>query len=130
MVRLLLRFHEKVMDQPIIAQVILEQRVPINILSAHFNQQESRILVEIPASNAEKVAESFRGKGVEVFSRELVRVDNELCFECGACVSLCPVNAIIFKEDYSVVFERGKCIGKSCGLCIDACPARAIEMVN
>jgi NAD-dependent dihydropyrimidine dehydrogenase PreA subunit len=89
------------MDQPIIAQVILEQRVPINILSAHFNQQESRILVEIPASNAEKVAESFRGRGVEVFSRELVRVDNELCFECGACVSLCPVNAITFKEDYT-----------------------------
>jgi uncharacterized protein (DUF39 family)/NAD-dependent dihydropyrimidine dehydrogenase PreA subunit len=55
-----------------------------------------------------------------------VVVKSEKCISCGACVSLCPAKALTFKEDFSVGFNREKCLGITCGLCLDACPARAI----
>lgn len=130
MVRLLLRFSEKVVDQPITAQVILEQGVPVNILSAHINQQGGEILAEIPSAHLDKIVKAFSEKGVTVTVRKLIEVDSEKCFDCGACLSICPVNAITFKKDLSVVFDEGKCIGSTCGLCVDACPARAIKLIR
>ena len=130
MVRVLLKFPEKVTDQPITAQVILEQGVPLNILAAHIDQQGGEILAEIPPTHAEKIAEAFRRRGVEVIIRSLIEVDGERCIDCGACISLCPVGAISLKEDLSVVFNREKCVGSTCGLCVDACPTRAIKLAK
>jgi ferredoxin len=130
MVRILLKFSEKIVEQPITAQVILEQGVPFNIISARIEPQGGEILAEIPSTHFEKVANAFREKGVIVLIPELIEVDKEKCFECGACVSLCPVNAIAFAEDFSVVFNKEKCIGKTCSACVDACPADAIKLIQ
>ena len=130
MVRILLRFSEKIVDQPITAQVVLEHGIPISIVAAHVDSQGGEILAEVPATHVEKVIAAFREKGVIVTVPKLIEVDKERCFECGACLSLCPVSAITFKEDFSVVFDEEKCIGSPCGLCVDACPARAIKLVE
>jgi len=130
MVRLLLRFSEKEVSQPVTAQVILEQGVPVNILSAHINQLGGEILAEIPSKHLDKIVKAFRDKGVTVNVRKLIEVDKEECFDCGACLSLCPVNAITLEKDLSVAFDEGKCIGTTCGLCSDACPARAIKLTR
>ena len=130
MVRILLRFSEKLVEKPITAQVILEHGVPISIVAAHIDSQGGEILAEVPSIHVEKVAEAFREKGVIVTFPRLIEVDSERCFDCGACLSLCPVNAISFKEDFSVVFNQEKCIGSPCGTCVDACPARAIRLVE
>lgn len=130
MVRILLRFSEKIVDQPITAQVILEHGIPISIVAAHIDSQGGEILAEVPATHVEKMIDTFREKGVIVTVPKLIEVDAERCFECGACLSLCPVGAIAFKEDFSVVFDEEKCIGSPCGLCVDACPARAIRLVE
>jgi len=128
LVRILLKFSEKVVEQPITAQVILEHGIPINIISARIEPQGGEILAEIPSTHFEKVANAFRKKGVTVTIPELIEVDKEKCFDCGACVSLCPVNTMAFAEDFSVVFDKEKCIGKTCGACVEACPARAIKL--
>ena len=130
MVRILLRFSEKIVDQPITAQVILEHGIPISIVAAHIDSQGGEILAEVPATHVEKVIDAFREKGVIVTVPKLIEVDTERCFDCGACLSLCPLSAIAFKEDFSVVFKEEKCIGSPCGLCVDACPARAIRLVE
>ncbi|MFQ5837017.1 MAG: 4Fe-4S dicluster domain-containing protein, partial [Candidatus Bathyarchaeia archaeon] len=130
MVRILLRFSEKIVEQPITAQVILEHGIPISIVAAHIDSQGGEILAEVPSTHVEKVIDAFREKGVTVTVPKLIEVDNEKCFDCGACFSLCPVSAIVFKEDFSVVFDENKCIGSPCGLCVDACPARAIRLVE
>ena len=130
MVRILLRFSEKLVEKPITAQVILEHGIPISIVAAHIDSQGGEILAEVPSTHVEKVAEAFREKGVIVTFPKLIEVDSERCFDCGACLSLCPVNAISFKEDFSVVFDQEKCIGSPCGTCVDACPARAIRLVE
>lgn len=129
-VRILLRFSEKVVEQPITAQVILEHGVPISIVAAHVDSQGGEILAEVPPTHVDKVVDAFRKKGVTVSVPKLIEVDNEKCFDCGACFSLCPVAAIAFREDYSVVFDEKTCIGSPCGLCVDACPARAIRLVE
>ena len=130
MARILLRFSEEIVEQPITAQVILEHGVPISIVAARINSKGGEILAEVPSTHVEKVVNAFRDKGVIVTVPKLVEVDSEKCFDCGACFSLCPVGAIAFKEDFSVVFDEKKCIGSPCGLCVDACPARAIRLVE
>lgn len=130
LVRILLKFSEKIVDQPITSQVILEQKTPVNILSARINQQGGEILAEIALAQAEKVIDAFRKKGVDVVVRKMVEVDKERCFDCGACIALCPVAAITFKDDLSIFFNEAKCIGNTCGLCVDACPARAIKLIG
>ncbi|MHA1379860.1 MAG: Coenzyme F420 hydrogenase/dehydrogenase, beta subunit C-terminal domain [Candidatus Helarchaeota archaeon] len=45
-------------------------------------------------------------------------IDNYLCCGCGACYSICPVNAITMNE--TPVVDEDKCI--HCGLCWAHCP--------
>jgi NAD-dependent dihydropyrimidine dehydrogenase PreA subunit len=130
MVRILLRFSEKLVEQPITSQIILEHRVPINIITAHINSKGGEILAEIPDVALEKTVKAFRQKGVTVTLPKLIEVDSEKCFSCGACVALCPVEAITLADDFSVNFNKEKCVGSTCSACVDACPARAIKSVK
>lgn len=127
MVKILLKFSEKIVEQPITAQVILENQTPISIIGASIDPQGGEILAEVPLSHVKKIVNAFRRKGVIVEFPKLIEVDDEKCFNCGACVSLCPVHVIKLKEDYSVFFDKEKC--SSCGICVEACPARAIRLI-
>ena len=53
--------------------------------------------------------------------------DSYLCTSCGACVAVCPKNAIDFEENLAGYFfprvNSGNCI--DCGICVDVCPNRA-----
>ena len=130
MVRVLLKFKKDIVNQPITSKIILEQKTPINILAAHINQDGGSILAEIETDKAQAVIQTLRDHEVIVDVQNLVEVDDEKCTDCGACFSLCPVNAINQKEDYSINFEQEKCLGITCGLCIDACPSRAIKLIG
>ncbi len=130
MVRILLRFREELVEQPITSEIILEQKVPINIITAHVNSKGGEILAEIPDEALDKTVKAFRNKGVEVSIPKLVEVDTDECFCCGTCISLCPVEAISYDKDGTVVFNREKCVGSTCSVCVDACPARAIRSVK
>ena len=130
MVRLLLRFTEEQVPQPITSQVILEYKVPIAILVAHINSKGGEILAEVPDEAQEKIINAFRKRGVSVTVPKLIEVDAEKCFSCGSCVALCPVEAISIDKDLSVEFDKEKCVGSTCSICVDACPARAIKSVK
>jgi len=130
MVRLLLRFTEEQVPQPIASQIILEYKVPMAILAAHINSKGGEILAEIPDEAQEKIIKAFRKRGVTVTVPKLIEVDAEKCFSCGSCVALCPVEAISIDKDSSVNFDKEKCVGSTCSVCVDACPARAIKSVK
>ena len=55
-------------------------------------------------------------------------MDKEKCVECGMCLTYCPVNAIVGREDntYEITYEYCK----GCGICAQECPRKAIEMVS
>jgi Pyruvate/2-oxoacid:ferredoxin oxidoreductase delta subunit len=130
MVRLLLRFSEEQVPQPITSQIILEYKVPMAILAAHINSKGGEILAEVPDEAQEKIVKAFRKRGVLVTVPKLIEVDEEKCFSCGSCVALCPVEAISIDKDSSVKFDKEKCVGSTCSICVDACPARAIKSVK
>ena len=128
--RILLRFSEENVEEPITSQVILELGIPMRIVTATDNSLGGDILVEVPAVHVEKIVKAFKAKGVIVKFPKLIEVNCDKCYDCGACYALCPVDAISYEEDYSVVFDEKTCIGSPCGLCVDACPARAIKLVE
>ena len=55
----------------------------------------------------------------------LRETDPEGCTGCGACVDVCPVDAVNVEGDTARV-EREWCIG--CGVCVEACPVEAIRL--
>jgi ferredoxin len=130
MMRILLRFSEKIVEEPIISQIILDLKVPINIITAQVSSKGGEVLVEVPDESLEKVVKEFRKRGAAVSIPKLIEVDSEKCISCGACITLCPVEAITIDEDASVIFDKEKCIGSTCGACVDACPSRAIKSVK
>jgi Pyruvate/2-oxoacid:ferredoxin oxidoreductase delta subunit len=128
--RILIRFNEEQVSEPIAAQIIIEYKVPMAILSAHINSKGGEILAEIPDEMQGKVVEAFRKRGVTVTVPKLIEVDSDKCFSCGSCIALCPVEAISIAKDSTVQFDKEKCLGSTCSICVDACPARAIKSVK
>jgi ferredoxin len=51
-------------------------------------------------------------------------VDQGKCTACGACVDVCPVEAI--KMDEKAQVEPETCV--DCGACVDECPVEAITL--
>lgn len=53
----------------------------------------------------------------------MIKIDEEKCLRCLACISVCPSGALEEKDGVPVVND--KCT--DCGKCIEACPADAIS---
>jgi L-aspartate semialdehyde sulfurtransferase ferredoxin len=130
MARILIRFNENQVSEPIASQIIIEYKVPMAILSAHINSKGGEILAEVPDAILEKVVNAFRQRGISVTVPKLIEVDSEKCFSCGSCIALCPVEAISLAKDFTVQFDKEKCLGSTCSICVDACPARAIKSIK
>jgi MinD superfamily P-loop ATPase len=130
MVRILIKFSEELVAKPTTAEIILEHKVPINIITAQVTSKGGDYLVDIPDESLETVVKAFRKKGATVTLPKLIEIDKEKCFNCGACVSICPVEAITVAEDKSVEFDKEKCVGSTCSACVEACPAGAIKSVK
>lgn len=126
MARILLKFSDKQVYEPVTSNVIIETNVPINILSANVTPRGGEILAEIETKDVDKVVDSFKKRGITVSVQRKIEVDRETCIDCGSCYSLCPVDAIMFDKDRTVVFDIEKCV--VCGLCVDACPTKAIHL--
>ena len=47
-------------------------------------------------------------------------IDLRLCTSCGTCISACPVDALVWRDDESISFDRATCV--DCGICYAVCP--------
>jgi len=130
MVRILLRLNETLVSEPVVSEIILENKVLIAILAAHINSKGGEIVLEVPAEDVDNIISAFRQRGVTVTVPKLIEVDSNRCFSCGACVALCPVEAISAAEDLTIQFNKKKCVGSVCNICVDACPVRAIHSTS
>jgi len=53
-----------------------------------------------------------------------IKIDQDLCTGCGACVEACPVDAITLVDDKAQV-DVEECV--ECEVCVDECPVEAIS---
>lgn len=127
--KFLLKYSTERADKPIFASVIRKTDAPINILHADLSTRGGEILVAIdaPGEKVKETVELFEGQGIEVEEiKRVIQLDEESCIDCGACVSLCPTEALLLTEDYSLKLDEDKCV--YCEACVPACPVRALKV--
>ncbi len=129
MVRVILRFDKEISKEPITSQIIIQHKTPINIISARITPLGGEMLAELDPTNADQIIRAFRDRGVVVDVSSFIEKDDGLCIDCGACVSICPSDALYKTEDHSIKLDPDKCNGVTCGLCLDSCPRRALHLI-
>ena len=116
---------KKVDDYSKIINIILEQHISVNILKFSTGRSGINLLLDIPEDKINSITEALKKNDVIVNKKGRVIIDIEKCIDCGACVSLCPTDALHMDEKELLEYSLEKCIG--CLLCIDGCPRFAVE---
>jgi len=126
--KLRLLYTRSNVSNPVISDIVLKTRVPINILEAKVSLNGGEMVVDVPATGKklDEVRELFEKAGVSAKEiKSVIEIDYEKCISCGACVSPCPVQAIKQNPEWDIELDEGRCI--RCLICVNACPVRAIR---
>jgi ferredoxin len=126
-----LHFPKETGDKPIICELVKKYDIEFNILKATILPGNDGLMVlELTGhkANVKKSLEFLQNYGVKIEPiSTIIRRDDHLCIQCGACTGICPTNALfVERPDMSVLFDPDKCTG--CGLCVSVCPVRAMEV--
>ncbi len=129
--KIVLRFPQRFVDQPIVYRLVKDFDLQFNILKASVTPEEEGLMVlELTGKkeNFDKGIEYLKSCAVliQLLSKDVVR-DEEKCTHCGVCVPMCPVDALVVEpQTRKVTFNNKKCI--ACELCVKICPPRAMEV--
>lgn len=129
--RVVLHFPPTLIDEPIISHTVRKYNLDFNILRASISAAREGVMV-IGLEGEDKQLEGAlkhlkkAGVVVEPLARGVIRNEN-ICTECGACVTICPTQALYIDLDTRQVhFDSDKCI--ACEICVPVCPPRAMEL--
>jgi L-aspartate semialdehyde sulfurtransferase ferredoxin len=124
--KLLVTFSRKSGKKPIIAQVVKDTGVLINVERALIDSSEGEALIDIPDEACRVVKEKMADLGATVRILEHgISLDRTECVDCGACISVCPQEVFSFDNDYMIRVDEEKCV--LCGRCIPVCPHQALS---
>jgi len=124
--KIVLKFPQEIMQDPLLADVVLETGVRINIDRALVDASVGEIVIDVPDERVEEVAEAFRRRGTEVHEMDTpIVLDEAECVQCGACVSVCPVGVFTYKEDRTISIDLTRCV--LCKTCMTMCPHGALK---
>lgn len=104
---------------------ILKYDITFNILKFSTGSSGVNLLLDVPENKIKEITDALEQNKVIVNKKGRVFVDTDKCIDCGACISLCPTDALHFDNDERLEFSYDICIG--CLLCLDSCPRYAIE---
>lgn len=112
--------------EPVIARVVKETGVLINVEKANIDSMAGEVLVDVPDADADLVRRRLEEAGVTVRVMEnAIARDEAECVDCGACISVCPQEVFSFDEDWRIRVSSERCV--LCGKCIQACPHGALS---
>ena len=80
--------------KPIIAQVVRDTGVLVNVERALIDSSEGEALIDIPDESCRIVKDRLTdlGASVRILEEEII-LDETECVDCGACEAVCPVGA-------------------------------------
>ena len=127
--RIVLTFPHNLLDKPVVYKLVKDYNLTFNILQARITPEEAGLLILELSGRKEDYDKGVKyltnlGVKIQALSKDVIR-DEEKCTHCGACVTICPTNALnLDKDTMKVNFDSKKCI--ACELCVKACPPRAM----
>jgi ferredoxin len=125
--KLLVNFSRKKGSKPIIAQVVRDTGVLINVERAVIDSSEGEALIDVPDEQCRIVSDSMISLGANVRILERgISVNESECVDCGACISICPREVFSMDREWKLQLAEEKCV--LCGKCIEACPHQALTL--
>jgi ferredoxin len=129
--KIVMHFPERLIDEPIISRLSKRYDLEFNIIKAQIQPQREGLMVIVLSGDAKNLRAGLEwatGLGVRIqpLEQDVVR-DEALCTQCGACITVCPVEAFsVDRKTWEIGFDRDKCIG--CELCVPICPPGAMKV--
>jgi len=129
--RIVLHFPHDLIDKPIAYHLVKDYNLVFNILQAKITPNEKGLIVMELSGEDKNYVDGIRflqnqGIAVQTLSKD-VKKNEERCTHCGACIAVCPTEALfVDRRTMEVLFDIDKCI--ACELCVPACPPRAMEV--
>jgi len=125
--KLLVNFSRGKGRKPIIAQVVRDTGVLINVERAVIDSSEGEALIDVPDDQCQLVRNSMTSLGARVRMLEHgISLNERVCIDCGACISICPNEVFSFTPDWKLVLTEERCV--LCGKCVDVCPRQALTL--
>lgn len=126
-----LEFNEGNFQESISYVLVKEFNLKPNILRAqiHGDGHGEMILgLEGDEDMIDAGIERINGMGISAkVLRNHIERDEDRCFSCGACVSICPTRSFYHDpETWDVKLNTDVCI--ACGSCISACSVKALKL--
>lgn len=129
--KVVLHFPLHQLNRPVVNELIKTYDLDFNILRAEVTPAERGFVVLELTGEEGSYQQGVRwldslGVTVQPLSEDVVR-DEDKCTHCGACVTMCPVDALTVEpETRRIDFDHDACIG--CGHCVKICPPRAMRV--
>jgi ferredoxin len=125
--KLLVNFSRGKGRKPIIAQVVRDTGVLINVERAVIDSSEGEALIDVPDESCRLVRDRMADLGASVRILEHgVSLNESECIDCGACISICPREVFSFDREFGLQLVEERCI--LCGKCVEACPHHALTL--
>jgi ferredoxin len=129
--KVVLHFPPRATDQPIVYRLSRDYGLVFNILRASISPEEEGLMVlELSGQEADylRATEYLAQQGIRLQPLvQDIRKNDESCVDCGACVGVCPTEALVLERpSMKVIFDPEKCV--VCGECVPCCPVGAMEM--
>jgi ferredoxin len=128
--RFVLTFPPEEVERPYIYRLVKDYDLMPNILRATISPQDvGHMILELNGKQKaiDQGLEFLRQQGISIEPLgQDIRMNEEKCIQCGACVGFCPTGALAYERpSMKVVFDEDKCV--ACELCLTACLTRAME---
>ena len=130
--RVTMIFPRHVVNLPITYRLARDFDVAANIVRAQVAPDEVGTLVVELMGDIDQLEASLewtRAQGIEVSeSSSQIRIDRDLCVDCGLCTGVCPTDALkLNSQSFELEYLRDRCI--MCEQCIPTCPVDALSAV-
>jgi len=128
----ILNFPPEAVQKPLVCNLTRKYDLLFNILSASIsNKKEGNMVIEFSSNSKTAFNKGIRylkERGIAVsYPEHQIYKDEEICNHCGACIAVCPTDALYIKRpEMEIIFNKDKC--SLCELCIITCPSRAMGL--